>query len=65
MRCDWTLSVPVVWRVGVTSSLLCVYRYNVVTPADGSWGSEGPNGTWSGMVGQVSRKVRIRGRGCA
>ncbi|XP_050727810.1 probable glutamate receptor [Eriocheir sinensis] len=32
------------------------FTYNVVSPADGSWGSEGSNGTWSGMVGQASRK---------
>lgn len=61
MKRDWILSVPVVWRVGVTLSFLCVYRYNVVSPADGSWGSQGPNGTWSGMVGQVNRQVRSSG----
>ena len=45
--------------VGVTVYLLCVYRYNVVSPADSSWGAELPNGTWTGMIGQVSRKVRM------
>ncbi|XP_071525276.1 probable glutamate receptor [Panulirus ornatus] len=32
------------------------FTYRIVTPDDGSWGATLPNGTWSGMVGQVSRQ---------
>ncbi|XP_063860094.1 probable glutamate receptor [Scylla paramamosain] len=29
------------------------FTYSIITPEDGSWGAERPNGTWTGMVGQV------------
>ncbi|MPC44647.1 Glutamate receptor U1 [Portunus trituberculatus] len=32
------------------------FTYNVVSPADRAWGAEQPDGNWTGMVGQVSRK---------
>ncbi|XP_050727669.1 probable glutamate receptor [Eriocheir sinensis] len=32
------------------------FTYTIVTPADGSWGAERSNGTWTGMVGQVVEK---------
>ncbi|KAK8407428.1 hypothetical protein O3P69_002157 [Scylla paramamosain] len=32
------------------------FTYNVVSPADRAWGGEQPDGNWTGMVGQVSRK---------
>ena len=43
----------------VTAAVLCSYRYNVVTPPDSAWGAELPNGSWTGMMGQVTRKVRV------
>ncbi|XP_069190086.1 glutamate receptor isoform X2 [Procambarus clarkii] len=38
------------------NSGLVYERYRIVTPADGTWGAKLENGTWSGMVGQVSRQ---------
>ncbi|XP_063859244.1 probable glutamate receptor [Scylla paramamosain] len=32
------------------------FTYNVVSPPDSAWGAELPNGTWTGMMGQVTRK---------
>ncbi|XP_045131518.1 glutamate receptor ionotropic, delta-1-like [Portunus trituberculatus] len=32
------------------------FTYSVITPEDQSWGSERPNGSWTGMVGQVVEK---------
>ncbi|XP_071526274.1 probable glutamate receptor [Panulirus ornatus] len=32
------------------------FTYRLVTPADQYWGAKLPNGTWTGMVGQVARK---------
>lgn len=37
----------------------CVCRYNVVTPPDGAFGGQRPNGSWTGMMGQVTLKVRL------
>ena len=33
--------------------------YSLVRPPDGTFGNRLPNGTITGMVGMVSRKVRI------
>ncbi|KAK8407419.1 hypothetical protein O3P69_002148 [Scylla paramamosain] len=32
------------------------FTYNIVIPEDGGWGSRRPNGSWTGMVGQLVRK---------
>ncbi|XP_066986771.1 probable glutamate receptor [Macrobrachium rosenbergii] len=32
------------------------FTYTLIEPADGSWGSQLPNGSWKGMMGQVTRK---------
>ncbi|KAG7160503.1 Glutamate receptor U1-like 2 [Homarus americanus] len=32
------------------------FTYKIVQPGDRAWGAKLPNGTWSGMVGQVSRQ---------
>ncbi|XP_063860093.1 probable glutamate receptor isoform X2 [Scylla paramamosain] len=32
------------------------FTYSVITPEDQSWGSELPNGSWTGMIGQVVEK---------
>lgn len=40
------------------SYILGVPRYTLVQPQDGAWGSRLLNGSWTGMVGMVSRQVR-------
>ena len=45
------------WTLTYHFSPVC--RYSVITPEDQSWGSEGPNGSWTGMVGQVVEKASI------
>ncbi|XP_068230709.1 probable glutamate receptor [Palaemon carinicauda] len=32
------------------------FTYTLIEPPDGSWGSQLPNGSWKGMIGQVTRK---------
>ncbi|KAG0725621.1 Glutamate receptor ionotropic, delta-1 [Chionoecetes opilio] len=32
------------------------FRYSVIVPADRYWGAERPNGSWTGMMGQVIQK---------
>ncbi|KAK8407426.1 hypothetical protein O3P69_002155 [Scylla paramamosain] len=32
------------------------FTYNVVTPPDGAFGGQRPNGSWTGMMGQVTSK---------
>ena len=39
---------------------LCFYAfesYTIIPPPDGQWGIEDANGSWSGMIGQIVRKV--------
>lgn len=39
------------------------FRYKLVTPPDNRWGNKLSNGSWTGMLGQVLRKVgRERGK---
>ena len=33
------------------------FRYEVTTPPDGQWGVELENGSFTGMIGQISREV--------
>ena len=36
------------------------YRYVLKLPDDDQWGSLQENGWWTGMVGEVHRKVSVR-----
>lgn len=35
------------------------HRYKLITPPDSGWGNKLPNGSWTGMLGQVIRQVRL------
>lgn len=41
-----------------THNYVISLRYVLVRPPDGAWGAKKQNGSWTGMVGMVKRKVR-------
>lgn len=36
---------------------ICLTRYTFVEPPDGTFGTKEPDGSWTGMVGMVGRRV--------
>ena len=32
------------------------FTYSLTVPPDGEWGSERPDGSWSGMIGELNNK---------
>ena len=46
-----------VYRTCHMGSLTSGYRYTIHRPPDGQWGTQEPNGSWNGMIGQIVRKV--------
>ncbi|KAF2349296.1 Ionotropic glutamate receptor L-glutamate and glycine-binding domain [Trinorchestia longiramus] len=44
--------------VSVVSTLGKIMNFSiqVVTPSDGEWGKKLPNGSWSGIIGMVTRR---------
>ena len=39
--------------------IFVIFRYVVNEPKDNAWGTLEADGTWNGIIGQLSRKVRI------
>ena len=38
---------------------MIICRYEITSPPDGQWGTETPNGSWTGLVGQLQQRVNI------
>ena len=58
LRFDFYLSINLHWQQ-LFAQLGSRMNYNFIIrrPADGKWGNELPNGSWDGIVGEVSQKV--------
>ena len=37
--------------------IFCLCSYDLVQPADGQWGAQDKSGNWTGIVGELQRKV--------
>ena len=35
------------------------FRYEITVVRDGRYGSMNPDGTWNGMIGELTRRVRL------
>ncbi|XP_042858036.1 uncharacterized protein LOC122244245 [Penaeus japonicus] len=61
-RPRFSITGPMVKLLDIMASSVD-FTYTYIRPPDGAWGAKQPDGSFSGMVGMLSRKVSLQPRG--